>query len=47
MADGVDTLLEQSKAQDAQEFHLQELIKDFDFKSNMVQLCHPVFPRVS
>ena len=47
LADGVDTLLEQSKAQDAQELHLQELIKDFDFKSSMVQLCHPVFPRVT
>ena len=44
LADGVDTLLEQANVQDEQELHLQELIKDYDFKSSMVQLCHPVFP---
>lgn len=31
LADGVDVLLDQSKAQDAEELHLQELIKDFVF----------------
>ena len=47
LADGVDTLLNQSRVQDEQELQLQELIKDFDFQSSMVQLCHPVFHSVS